>query len=292
MRKPVLLLVDGHNVAYRVYHAVVSMKAPDGQTTNALFGFIRTLDVLRNRVQPTHICIVFDGGLPAARIELWEAYKAQRAPMPDDLRSQFDLLDQYLDAEGIRGIRVPGEEADDLLATLARAAEPEADCVYLASTDRDMMQVVGPVIRMIEPSRKATITDADAVRRKTGVAPRQVLAWRALVGDSSDNIPGVPGVGPKTAARILQQFDALETVWERLAEVQPVRIRDRLKDHRDLIERNLSLMRLNESVACPLAWRDCVPGERNEAALAALWRRAGFRSKLREQAQNTQLELL
>lgn len=283
--KSVFLLVDGHNVAYRAFHAIASMNAPDGQPTQALFGFVRTLNQLVHTLSATHVCVVFDGGIPESRLALLKEYKAHRPPMPEALRSQFPLMEQYLDARGIRWIRPPGEEADDLLATLARSAEPEVARVYLASTDRDLMQQVNAVTHIIEPSRKARITDAAEVERKTGVPPVQVLSWRALVGDPSDNIPGVPGIGPKTAARLLRKYGSLEAIWSALETVEPTRIRNALSTHRERVERNRALIRLNDHTPCPLAWNECITGVENAEALQALFRRVGFKRFLREQEE-------
>lgn len=284
---PVLLLVDGHNLAYRAYHAIAPMRTSSGLSTQALFGFIRTLEQLPRTLAATHMAVIFDGGLPPARRALLGEYKAQRPEMPQDLRTQFPLMEEYLDAAGIRWVRIPEQEADDVMATLARQAEPEAARVYLATTDRDMMQLASPVIRMVEPAKRARISGVDEVRAKTGVHPRQVLAWRALVGDTSDNIPGVPGIGPKTAARLLNEYGGLDAMWNAMASINPPRIREALAEHRERVERNLRLMRLDDHVECPLHWKECVKQSEDPSSMTALLRQAEFTSMLAERRAPT-----
>ncbi len=283
----VLLLVDGHNLAYRAYHAIAPMRTSSGMCTQALFGFIRTMEALPRTLSVSHVAVVFDGGLPPARRALLAAYKAQRPEMPKDLRAQFPLIEQYLDAAAIRWIRMPEQEADDVMATLARQAEPEAASVYLATTDRDLMQLASPVIRLVEPTKQARVSGEDEVHAKTGVRPDQVLAWRAMVGDSSDNIPGVPGIGPKTAARLLNGYGALEGIWDAIEAIHPPRIREALIRHRERIELNLRLMRLDDRVACPLNWKDCVKRAEDVPAMAALLRQVEFTSMLNDRRSPT-----
>lgn len=243
-----LLLVDGHNVAYRAFHALPPLTAPDGTPTNAVLGFARVLSSLRETWNPTHACVAFDGGLPAVRMEALATYKAQRKPMPDTLRPQFGLLGDYLRLSGVATVRLEGEEADDVLATLARRAAGHGVDVLVVSGDKDLLQIASDRVGMIRPQSPRDRVGPDGVRDILGVDPGRVPEWLALTGDTSDNIPGVPGVGPKTATALLSAFGTLADLWARIDEVTPPRIRGLLAAHRDVVERNLAMMRLRDDL--------------------------------------------
>jgi 5'-3' exonuclease len=249
MSNRLLLLVDGLAVAYRAFHAIPALTAPDGHPTNALFGFAKMLRQLQDAWNPSHLAVVFDGGLPAARLELLPAYKAQREEMPADLARQLPALNEYLESLRVVAVRLPGEEADDAMATLAAQAREAGLPTLMATSDKDMLQCVDDAVGVVPPVKDARRLGPAEVREKTGVAPGQVAAWLALTGDTADNIPGVPGVGPKTAAKLLQEFGTLEELWRRLEEVKSERTRLLLAQHREAVTRNLSLVTLRCDVA-------------------------------------------
>lgn len=244
MPKSLMLLVDGLAVAYRAFHAIPHLSSAKGEPTNALFGFIKMVRQMEEQWHPTHRAVVFDGGLPAHRMELWPEYKAQRDPMPEALRAQLEHINTFLQLAGWCSVRPLEEEADDALATLAvKAAGPEMR-VLIASSDKDLLQLVTDHIQIVPPTKDGLPLDAAGVRLKFGVAPDQVVDALALIGDAADNIPGVPGIGPKTAAQLLAQFSCLDEMWRHVERVESERIRRLLVDHRAAVERNQSLMRL------------------------------------------------
>lgn len=244
-----LLLVDGMAVAYRAFHAIQHLSTRDGRPTNALFGFIKMLRQLQDAWRPTHLAVVFDGGLPASRMALLETYKAQRAEMPDPLRLQLEPINEFLAAARIPQVRIEGEEADDALATLAARARAQEVDVLMATSDKDLFQSVGERVQIVPPVKDGERMGPRQVQEKTGVPPSLIVPWLALTGDTSDNIPGVPGVGPKTAAKLLQEFGSLEEIWRRIDEVKPERIRVLLIEHRPAVTRNLALVTLREDIA-------------------------------------------
>ncbi len=206
-----LLIIDGHAYVYRAFHAIRDLRSPGGEPTNAIFGFVKMLVKMRQAIQPTHLIVVWDGGLSAERISLLPEYKAQRPAMPDDLRPQLDEITGYLSAAGVASYCNDGVEADDYIACLARHAADAGMAVVIASSDKDFMQLVSPRIGLLNPNDKSeTIWTDEQVRNKAGVAPSQVVAWLSLMGDNVDNIPGVPGVGPKTAADLLERFGSIQ----------------------------------------------------------------------------------
>jgi DNA polymerase-1 len=278
-----LLIVDGHAYAYRAFHAIRGMRSPTGEPTNAVFGFIKMLAKMRGTLSPTHCIVVWDGGLSAERVAALPGYKAQRPEMPADLSPQIDEIVRYLEAADIASYCEEGVEADDYIACLAcRAVGADLEAV-IASSDKDFMQLVAPGIGLLNPNDKSeTIWGAEQVRNKTGVEPEQVVDWLALVGDSVDNIPGVPGVGPKTAADWLRQFGSIEELYRRLSEIKSDRLRAALESSAETVRRNQKLVRLNSNLPCDFSLEKLREKSGNNERLATLYRRWGFRSLLAE----------
>lgn len=248
-----LLIVDGHAYAYRAFHAIRSLRAPSGQPTNAIFGFVKMLEKMRQALQPTHCMVVWDGGLSAERMELLPEYKAQRPEMPADLKSQLNEIVRYLEAARVAQYRGDDVEADDYIASLARRAAAAEWNVVIASSDKDFMQLVSDHIGLLNPNDKSgAVWTREHVEAKAGVGPEQVSDWLALMGDAVDNIPGVPGVGPKTAAELLKKFGSIEAMSARLSEVKSDKVRKALQDSQAVIRRNQELVRLAE---VPCEWQ-------------------------------------
>jgi len=245
---PSFLIVDAMALAYRAFHAIPPLHAPDGTPTNMLLGFAKALRHLQERFKPTHLVVISDGGLPAHRMELLPSYKAQRAPMPDELKRQLPFLDAFLDAARIVRLRLDGEEADDVMATLARAAEQRRYRVVMASNDKDLFQLLTDRVSMVAPVKDALLMGPAEVEAKIGVPPSLVPAWLSLTGDAVDNIPGVPGIGPKTAAKLLQEHGSLDSLLANLAQVKGERMQSALRESADAIRRNLAMVTLHTDV--------------------------------------------
>jgi DNA polymerase-1 len=282
-----LLIVDGHAFAYRAFFAIRSLSSPEGVATNAIYGFIRMLAKMQAKVSPSHLAVVWDGGLAAERTVLHPEYKAQRPEMPRDLEQQLDQIVEYLKAAGIVSLLEDSCEADDVIAALTRLAVAEGLEVVIASSDKDFMQLVSPQVRLLNPHDKTDILwGADEVRAKTGVEPTQIVDWLSLTGDSVDNIRGVPGVGAKTATELLRQFGSTDGLYLRLEEVRSDRLRGNLQASKEVVRRNQKLVRLNCEAPCKCTLEDlvCKPGD--VAALRGLYARWGFKTLLRELEQN------
>lgn len=275
-----LLIVDGHAYAYRAFHAIRELRAPDGRPTNAIYGFVKMLDKMRLALEPTHLAVVWDGGLSAERMAALPTYKAQRPEMPGDLRPQFDEISAYLAASGVPEICRDGVEADDIIASLARREAAAGMTVVIASADKDFMQLVSGPVGLLNPNDKTgTVWTDEQVLAKTGVKPAQIADWLALMGDTVDNIPGVPGVGAKTAAGLLQQFGCLDELFRRLDEVKSERLRLALREAAETVRRNLALVRLHD-VPLNLTASELVPQPVNREKLAKLLQGWGFRGML------------
>lgn len=257
MEPGTLLLVDGTAVAYRAFYAIRELSTRDGRPTNAVFGFIKMLNQLEERRHPAAWAVVFDGGSPEERTRVLESYKAQRKPMPDDLSGQLPLIAEYLDRRGIAAVRMEDQEADDVMATLTHQAVDAGFKVLLATNDKDLFQLVSDRVAIIPPAKSEEVMGPAEVQAKTGVPPSLIPEWLALVGDVSDNIPGVPGVGAKTASRLLMQFGGIDPLYERLADVPSDRLREALGQHRDTVHRNMQLTKLRRDLPVtldPASW--------------------------------------
>jgi DNA polymerase-1 len=272
-----LILVDGTAVLYRAFYAIRQLSTADGTPTNALFGFIRMLRQLRDDWHPSHWIVVFDGGSPADRLELLPAYKAQRAPMPDDLRGQIALTQEYLDCAGVKWLRMERQEADDVMASLAKWASPDAE-VLLATSDKDLYQLIDDSVKVIAVSGGKSEMGVQEVKAKTGVEPRLIIEWLALIGDSADNIPGVPGVGPKTASKLLAQFCSLAEMWDRIEELPEGKLRSALVASREVVDRNVKLVKLNTALDCDVGWNDLPAGEGDAGKLLVFFEKVEFGS--------------
>ena len=278
-----LLIIDGHAYAYRAFHAIRELRAPDGLPTNAIFGFVKAVAKMRAGLSPTHMIVVWDGGLSAERTAALPEYKAQRPAMPEDLESQLDGIVGYLEASGVASICHEGVEADDYIACLARRAVEAGMEVVIASSDKDFMQLVSDRVGLLNPNDKSEIIwREDQVWNKTGVAPSQIVDWLSLIGDSVDNIPGVPGVGVKTAAELLKQFGSVSGLYSRLDEVKSDRIRKALKDAEGDVRRNVELIRLKDDLTCDFSVEELAQKPADDERLAGLLRRWGFKTMLAE----------
>ena len=277
-----LLIIDGHAYAYRAFFAIRNLRSPSGQPANAIFGFVNMLEKMRAALAPTHLMVVWDGGLSPARLAALPEYKAQRPEMPDDLRVQLDEIRQYLEAAGLPDFCGDGIEADDYIACLARSGAGAGWEVVIASADKDFMQLVSDRIGLLNPNDKSgAVWRREHVFAKAGVEPEQVLGWLALMGDAVDNIPGVEGVGPKTAAGLLRQFGTVEALYDRLEEVKSEKVAAALRAAAAQVRRNVELVRLHE-VPCEFVPEKLKAKSPDRERLKGLFQRWGFKRMLNE----------
>jgi DNA polymerase I len=258
-----LLLLDGHSLAYRAFFAlpIENFSTTTGQPTNAVYGFTAMLiNVLRDE-KPTHVAVAFDRGEPTFRHEQWVEYKANRRETPEDFRSQLSLIFEVLDALGIRRLSAPGYEADDLIATLATEAAAEKMDVLIVTGDRDVLQLVSDRVTVLMTRRgitEMTRFTPEAVQEKYGLSPAQYPDFAALRGDPSDNLPGIPGVGEKTASKWIAEFGSLAALVDRVDEVKG-KAGDALREHLASVLRNRQLTSLLTDL--PAETVGAVPGD-------------------------------
>ncbi len=279
-QKKRLLLIDGHALAYRAYHATPPMTAPNGEPTNATFGFANILLKAIDDHQPDYVIATFDAGR-TFRHEEYAEYKATRAHMPDDLRPQVQRIRELSEAMGVPVFSREGYEADDLLGSLSRLASQHDLETIIVTGDSDTFQLVTDKVKVLTPRRSlgdVQLYDVDAVRARYGLEPPQLIDLKALMGDSSDNIPGVKGVGEKTATTLLKKYGDLENIYHHLAEVEPPRFRNALEAGRADAELSRHLVTIVCDLDLDLDLEAAVWGEFNRERLMDLLRELGFHS--------------
>ena len=281
MSNPTLVLIDGHSLAFRAFHAIpLSLTSPSGELTNAVFGFTSMLlNVLREQ-EPEYVIVAFDVG-KTFRHEMYDAYKGHRERMPDELRDQVERIKEVVNTLNIPVFTAEGYEADDVLATLARQAADQGVNSLIVTGDRDILQVVDEHIRVLTSGRQFSDTiiyDPAAVEAKYGLRPDQLVDLKALVGDKSDNIPGVRGIGEKGATDLLQKYGTLDAVYEHLDEVKPDRARNALTEGRESAELSHRLGQITTAVPVQLDLAACRTRDYDRARVVALFQDLAFRS--------------
>lgn len=217
-----LLLIDGNAIMHRAFHALPPFKTKDGFPTNAIFGFISTLNKVVVDFQPSYLVVCFDTPLPTFRKKIFEKYQAQRPKLEDDLVVQFPVVKEALGAAGIIHLEKAGYEADDLIGTISHRFKQNGFRIIILSGDRDILQLVDKNVYVVTPQighSESKIYDQETVKKKFNITPEQIPDFKALVGDQSDNYPGAKGIGPKTAASLLNQFNTLEGIFKNLEKI-------------------------------------------------------------------------
>jgi DNA polymerase-1 len=270
-----MFAIDAHSLVFQVFHAIPMMTSPTGQPTNAVFGFTRDLLWLRQEKKPDYLLVAFDLSGPTFRDQLFDQYKANRSPMPEDLESQIPMIRQLLDAMNVPVLECAGYEADDVLATLAVAGERQGLDVCLCSADKDLRQLLSDRVRLFN-LRKHEFFDVAGLAEDWGVRPDQVVDLQTLVGDPVDNIPGVKGVGVKTAAKLLRQYGTLDNLYAHLDEISSAKLRENLRAFHGQLETTRSLVRLATDVPLQFDWEAWRLKEWNAPRLLALFQEWGF----------------
>jgi DNA polymerase-1 len=280
---PRLLLVDGHSNLYRAFYAIRSpLTAPDGTPTGAAYGFLRINQKLLRDIGPTHVGVAFDAPGETFRSRMDERYKAQRAPMPEDLRVQVPLTQEAVRLLGLEVLAIPDVEADDVIGTLAARAAAQGIEVVIASADKDLMQLVrDPLVTMWHTGRERLL-DEKGVAEVFGVAPEKVTEVLSLMGDASDNIPGCPGIGEKTAKDLIGRWGSVDAIYANLDAVTPPRAKRALTEHRAEVELAQRMVRIRSDVDVGVDLEALALREPDKAGLASLYNRLGFTSLLAE----------
>lgn len=279
--RTLLLLLDGNAIVHRAFHAIQPLTVSrTGEMVNAVYGFAATLLRVLNEMKPTHWGIAFDRPTPTFRHRLFEKYKEQRPPVPEELKGQIQRVRQVVDAFGIPRFEVDGFEADDVLATLATQASEQGIQTVIVTGDADMLQIVSPKIRVLYPKRSFSepiLFDEASVREKYGLSPSRLPDFKALIGDISDNIPNIKGIGEKTAVRLIENFGSIQNLYEHLEQVSPERLRATLEANRQQATRSRELATLVRTVpGVTLNLEQCRVAAYDRAAVVNLFHELEF----------------
>ena len=275
-----LLLVDGSSYLYRAFHALPELKSPQGEPTGAIYGVLNMLRRLGADYKAQARACVFDAKGKTFRDDVYPEYKAQRPAMPDDLASQIEPLKEAVESLGWPTLTIEGVEADDVIATLAEQAKARGWRCIVSTGDKDLAQLVGPHVTLVNTMSNETL-DVAGVQQKFGVAPERIVDYFALVGDAVDNVPGVPKVGPKTAAKWISQFGSLDDVIEHAPEIGGV-VGENLRKSLDWLPTARELLRVKRDVPLRVGLADLEDGSGDRERQRALFQRFGFRSWLNE----------
>jgi DNA polymerase-1 len=276
-----IYLVDGSSYIHRAYHAIKNLSNSKGFPTNAVFGFTNMLLKLCSEKAPEYLAVVLDARGPTFRHKIYEPYKANRPPVAEELRVQIPVIKRVLQAMNLKVIEKEGFEADDVIGTLARLCESQGFDVVMVTGDKDFRQLVTPAASMLDTMKNAT-TDYTTLKQVYELEPVKIVDVMALSGDASDNVPGVPGVGEKTALGLIRTFGSLEALYDGLERVKQKRLRENLQRFKDDAFLSRDLVRIHRFVPMEEERIECLRvGEPHREALDALFQDLEFRS-LRE----------
>ena len=278
--KPLLLLFDGNALIHRAFHALPPLtQQKTGELVNAVYGFASTLLKVFADFRPTHWAIAFDRPTPTFRHQMFEEYKAQRPATPEELKDQIKKVHELVEAFHIPVFEMDGFEADDVLATLSKQADGQGIETIIVTGDNDMLQVVLPRVKALAPRRSFTDTmlyDEQAVEQKYGIKPEQLPDLKALVGDVSDNIPGLPGVGLKTAARLLQQYGSLQGIYDHIEEIMSAKLQNTLREYRAQAFQSKELSTIVKNVPVKLDLETCRVSHYDRSEVVRLFQELEF----------------
>jgi DNA polymerase-1 len=282
-----LLLVDGHYYLYRSFFAIRGLTNSKGEPTNAIYGFLKAVRKMLVDVKPDLAAVIWDAGLPERRVALQPAYKQNRPPMPDEMRSQEDWLQEKIEFLGLSSLSLPNTEADDIIAIYAQQAAAKGHEAVIATNDKDIFQIVTDKIRVYSSLKAApgkesfALLGVEETRAKWGVEPHQIAEILALTGDSSDNIPGVPGVGEKTAAQLVRTHGTVGELLANTAAIPNPKLRDKIESAREQILSNRHMVDLDRDIQVPVPFEELTIKPRYDELIPAL-RECEFKGLLKE----------
>jgi len=282
LKHPLFLIIDGMSQAYRAYFAIRGLATTHGLPTNAVYGFAIMLKRVIEKYPPDYICVALDSSQPTARHAQYNLYKATRKKMPADLAQQMPYLRKFCQAMRIRVLEIPGHEADDIIATVASRAVVDAGLnPVIVTLDKDLYQIVDPIL-ILNTSKDDLIVDRAKVHELFGVSPEQIPDLLALWGDASDNVPGAPGIGEKTARDLIQKFGSIETLLERAPEVQNTKQRTSLMENREQIILSRQLVTVDSNLPLEINWDEFKVQSPDRASLMPLLKELEFTGLIKE----------
>ena len=277
-----LFLIDGNSFCYSAFYAIRTLSNSKGQPTNAVYGFTTMLNKLVKDEAPDMLAVAFDMKAPTFRHKKFEDYKSHRKPMPDELVSQIPYIKQVVQAYNIPTYEMEGYEADDVLATLAKKAEEKDIDTYIVTGDKDALQLVDSHIKVYSTHKEGLIYDADKVKEAYGVGPGGITDIMALMGDASDNIPGVKGIGEKTAVELIKEFGSIEGLYKNIDKVKSESRKKILEENKDSAFLSKELAVVDIDVPIAIDFKELSLKEPDNGRLAELFRELEFKALLRD----------
>ena len=278
-------IIDGHSQLYQAYYAITELTTPSGQPINAVYGFTRMLRKIIKEDKPCYMAIAFDTKGPTFRHIEYKEYKSHRKPTPDDLVSQIPLLYDVIDAYNIPLYAIQGFEADDIIGTISKKLSKEHIECTIITIDKDMDQLIDKHIKIFNP-RKKEIRDTEKLRKEKGIEPGNVIDILALGGDSSDNIPGIPGIGYKTALNLIREWKSLENVISNVDKIKGKKKQENLLKYTELARLSKRLATINTKVPLDFNLEACRLTDFNNIKLNELFTNYGFKSFIAENHDN------
>jgi DNA polymerase-1 len=283
MAKKSFFLIDATAFCYRAFYALSGLSTSGGQLTNAVYGFINILNKVLKEQKPDYLVCCFDLSRDTFRLKKFAQYKMQRPAMPDGLIGQIPLIKEVITAYGVPIFEREGFEADDLIAWLARKAALRSLAVTIVSSDKDILQLVGKGISVFSPYKDSGVFyDVAKVKERFGVAPQRLVDIIALMGDVADNIPGVPGIGDKTAQKLILEFGSVDKLLKNISKVKPQKIKEMILQHRARIKLNKELIRLDQELDIELDLKKAKTGQPDYGRLASIFKKLEFKKLLGE----------
>ncbi len=280
-----LILIDGNALLHRAYHAYPPLSTPSGELINAVYGFSSMLLSVIDKLSPTHVAVAWDLKGPTFRKQEFEEYKANRKPMDDDLATQIDRTKEVVKKLNIPQFAIEGFEADDIIGTLARLALKEEDTqIVIVTGDRDSLQLIKEqkvvvYLPVQNHHAQSVVFDEEKVKEVYGLTPEQIIDLKSLMGDPSDNIPGVKGVGKVTATKLIQQFGSMKKLYESLDDPRIVpRIKALLEAEKEMAEKSYYLAKIDNEVPLKLNWEDCLLTDYDKSEVIKLFEELNFKS--------------
>ena len=280
-----LVLVDGYSFLFRAYHSMPALTNSEGVVIGAVYGYSNMILKLKNTLKVSHLAVIFDHGEKTFRNEIYDQYKANRPPAPEDLIPQFPLVRDVTNAMNIKSIEKKGYEADDLIATISKSAKKQGINVTIVSSDKDLTQLVDDQVKMYDPMKQKVI-DKEAVHEKYGVYPAKMLDLLSLTGDSADNIPGVPSIGPKTAAELLNNYNTLDGIYENLEQIKQPKRKQVLTDNKEQAMLSRKLVELKYDVEIDVGFDDLLVQDFDLDILKPFFEKHGFNSLISKVGNN------
>ena len=284
-----LILIDGSGYIFRAYYALPSMSRSDGTPVNALYGFTNMLVKLIEDYGDEKLIVIFDAARENFRNKIYSEYKANRGDTPDDLIPQFDLIKKCVEAFKIPQLEINGYEADDIIATYSKLAKKQDIQSLIISSDKDLMQLINDKVNMLDPIKNKHIGFQEVID-KFGVEPEKVIQVQALMGDSTDNIPGAPGIGPKTAAELINKFGDIESLIKKHKEIKQQKRQQIIEEHKENIRISLELVRLKQDIKLPVSIDEIVPYKKNSndpQSIIDFLNKQGFKTVLKRLEGNS-----